>query len=403
LRSDEVESLIFVLISILILFPILYVLPIGLPLRGKITIIVASILIVSLSLMFTPYFPLREVMLMTALIVGIASYLIDKKFTHLLYAKMGEVEPVLVEENRTKSILEGMDESYFYIATSDKVIIPSKNIEHEQFQPTKPNDEELAYLLQEKPLGLEFVESESIESTFTIEQVAAAVQEDEETNIELAPAVDSKNEGYLGELEAYLTNDTAEYEENILGDNESLVSIAQVDINDLELQIIDAIASLDDSQSYAGVVVKQPMLENDQEDNLPEFTFENNLFDLEEIETKLNSLETEGIHIHDNSLELEELVNENNSLQLNELMVEENSIELDDDIVEEDETIQIEFNERPTQLEEVDQTIKLGFNFEDDDDEEFWRKILEDDEEDKKVSTTTDKLEKMWERTRLAK
>ena len=456
-RSGEMESLLFALISIVILFPILYFLPIGITNRGKMTIVVVTFFIVALGLLASPLFPLWQTILVEVLIVAIATYLLDKKLVNMLYASEEDNDfDVFEEEDRTKSVLDGMNESYAHIASSDKVSKQPQINEPEQFEASQTQIETSPPTLKDEQVEEDLVDSEFNSAIVALEEVAVAVQVEDSNKINL------EDEGYLGEIEDYLTTDTDNGQTDIIVANEQTISISDGDVSDLEQQIIEALSSFDDGDSYIDTETKP------EEGELPELSFENDFFDLEEIESELNALEPDEIIIEDNSSEINELAQETNdleninthvfeldeiedahlavsiethSVELDELDIEDFSAELliesDDLEVDELETDdEVEIDESPIVLNknvidelEVEEEFELEelqtdedsieleedkkeesnfkfefkFNDDDEDDDAFWKMLAEDDEEDKKKSKSSDKLERMWEKTGLAK
>lgn len=428
-RSGEMESLLLALLSMLILFPVLYLLPIGLTVRGKATVVGMTFSIVVIGLLTTSIIPLWQTILVEGLIIGLSAYFLDKKLANVLYpSKTEQVDMDVFEEDRTKSILDGLGESYSHIASSDKVIQPSRKTELE-LDSAKTDDKETEWVEEDSTVH------ELISVTDLIEEVAATVEEaSSETKIDNQ----TEEDGYLGEIEEYLTSEIDSDPGDFLVENEQPLSITEGNISDLELQINETIASLDDLENKS-IIQPNYSLEDDLDDELSELNLEMDSFTLEEIETELNQVDTDVIAIQDSTVVFEddsleetttEYLSELEELELDDTPVEPNAFEIEELVIESD-TIEIEENEiEEIQLEEIeatknsdgnsnkvqsnesteseseeeeDSSFKFEFNFNDDDDDDFWKRLLEDDEEEKKVSTTTDKLERSWERTGLAK
>lgn len=399
-RGGEMESLLFALMSIVILFPILYFLPIGFSIRGKITVLIVSLLIVLLGLMASQVVPLWQTLLLELLVVGIVTYLLNQRLGNMLFATV-EDDEVFEEENHSKSVLEGLNETYSYIASSDKFV--KQSVVEEQATTDEP-------VKENHQLNVDLDSNELFSSSEL--EVAVASEELEETTIEIVVDSDQEDEGYLGEIEEYLSKETTSKDEDILViDDEQPLSMTVGDISDLELQILEAADSSEEPNR---------LLEDEFNDVL---TYENNLIEIDELEG--NSLELEKIELANNSfkfdddLYLEKVYSELQDIEAGEKpfkSTEENTFELEE-LIDDIDSEAIPKGEQLLELEELEDiipesetkdvevsSIKLKFNLDDDDDDDdFWRMLLEDDEDEKKESTTTDKLERMWERTGLAK
>lgn len=380
-------NLLFTLIAIVILLPILLLLPIGFSVRGKITIVIASLLIVLLGLMAAPVFPFWQTILIEVLVVGIVSYLLNKKMAAVIYAAQEDIN-VFEEEERTKQIIEGMDETYSYIAHSEKtpkLVNMNEQVERydEGMLETAENAVGLANAVTE-PANKEMLMG------LSVEEVAVALQEVEDMETELEQAqISFKNESvtaatdYLADLEEYLTNDSAAEIEDRHEIDDLPISLIDVESSDLELQLIET-ASFDEPTAQEQSDVN--LVFDELDDELPELIFSENPVQIEGQETHIETFETEELEIIDYQLE-----------DVFKSELEEGPEEEDDFETESDRrlTAGVPSDEHP---------IKIKFNLDDDDDDDFWKSLLEDDdEEDKKESKPTDKLEKVWKRTGLAK
>jgi hypothetical protein len=372
-RSGEMVSFLFTVISILILFPILYILPIGFTVRGKLMIVIVTFLIVTLGLLATEIIPFWQMILVEVLIVGIATYLLDKNLASLLYASKVDDFEVFEEEDRTKSILEGLSETYSHIASSDKVNKPLITLEQEEYEAVHNPKNVIEY--EKSDVELEEIE---VSSTFdSYEEVAVAVQDENISNTVIVNDKQIEDVGYLGEIEKYLSTETMADQEDVVIPDENPMSISEADISDLEIQIIEAIASLDKEISVEEHTSEFVEVNNE---DFSELIIEDNSFEIVGLTTKEQEvLNLFSVKLHD----------------LNEI--------LNEDQVEAIPEVKEEFFIDSKEVESEKDSIKIDFNFAEDDDEDFWRMLQEDDDEDKKESKTTDKLERMWEKTGLAK
>jgi hypothetical protein len=114
------ESLLFAGIAIVILLPLLYFLPLGFTVKGKLFIAAASTLIGLFGLVAVKLFPLWQTALILALFVSSLAYLLQKRGLDWLYLQEEEVDPFAVEQEPAAAPLKELKESYMYIASSDK-------------------------------------------------------------------------------------------------------------------------------------------------------------------------------------------------------------------------------------------------------------------------------------------
>lgn len=102
------ESLIFALVSLIILVPILIGLPLGLNTRGKLTLIVVAFFIAIIGNLANNIFSLWQSGLMVALLAFLVAYILDKRMGSSIYVhtrsdkKVEMVEYKAVSENRSE-------------------------------------------------------------------------------------------------------------------------------------------------------------------------------------------------------------------------------------------------------------------------------------------------------------
>ncbi|AGK55093.1 hypothetical protein [Bacillus sp. 1NLA3E] len=118
------ESLLFAGVSLLILFPILYFLPIGFTVKGKVLLAVASFLIGLFGLVASIVFSLWQTGWILLMFVGTSSYFINKKGGKWLYLPEVNQDPFFKEEQQPDSPAEEVviNDNYSYIASSDKKV-----------------------------------------------------------------------------------------------------------------------------------------------------------------------------------------------------------------------------------------------------------------------------------------
>ncbi len=115
------ENLIVAGISLLILIPILYFIPIGFTLKGKVLIAVASFLIGLIGIGASLVIPLWQTGLILLLLVFVSAYLLIKQGTEWLYLPEVNQDPFFVEEKEIdQHPVKELNDTYSYIAFSDK-------------------------------------------------------------------------------------------------------------------------------------------------------------------------------------------------------------------------------------------------------------------------------------------
>jgi hypothetical protein len=114
------DSFILAGVSLLILLPIVYFLPLGFTVKGKVFIVVASLLIGLFGLVSAAVFPLWQTALILLVFVGSLAYLMSKRDLVWLYLPEENDDPFSVEEDLDASPLKEIKESYTHIASSEK-------------------------------------------------------------------------------------------------------------------------------------------------------------------------------------------------------------------------------------------------------------------------------------------
>ncbi|NMD70535.1 hypothetical protein HHO41_09545 [Bacillus sp. DNRA2] len=117
------ESYILAGVSLLILIPILYFLPLGFTIKGKVFVVLASLLIGMFGLISAAVFPLWQTGLILLLFVSSLAYLMSKRNLAWMYLQEDDdIDPFSIdeEEEEAESILPEIKPSYTYIAISEK-------------------------------------------------------------------------------------------------------------------------------------------------------------------------------------------------------------------------------------------------------------------------------------------
>lgn len=116
------ESLLFAGVSMLILLPILYFLPLGFTNKGKVFIVVASLLIGLLGIVSVAVLPLWQTGLILLIFVSALVYLLSKRDLEWLYqAEMEYEDPFHMEEEEESQPVKVINDNYQYIASSEKI------------------------------------------------------------------------------------------------------------------------------------------------------------------------------------------------------------------------------------------------------------------------------------------
>jgi hypothetical protein len=90
-RGETLRSALFTIVALIIAIPFLVMLPLGLSRRGKIVVLVVSLLLSLLASLAQSVFPLWQLGLLLLLLAMAMTYLLDRQFGHFLYvAATGE-------------------------------------------------------------------------------------------------------------------------------------------------------------------------------------------------------------------------------------------------------------------------------------------------------------------------
>ncbi|WP_147532514.1 hypothetical protein [Bacillus marasmi] len=116
------ESYVFAGIALLILIPILYFLPMGFTFKGKVFVVLASLLIGVFGLISVAIFPVWQTALILLLFVSSLAYLMSKRNQEWMYVPEVDVDPfAIAEEDEAEEIPKhDIKPSYTYIAVSEK-------------------------------------------------------------------------------------------------------------------------------------------------------------------------------------------------------------------------------------------------------------------------------------------
>ncbi|MGJ7920540.1 hypothetical protein [Neobacillus sp. LXY-4] len=314
------ENLIFTGISLLILLPIIYFLPIGFTVKGKVFIVVASFLLSLVGLGASLVFPIWQTGLILLLLVTASAYLLMKTGKQWLYLVENN-QPFVFEEEKQEQPINEIKDTYSYIAFSDKS--PKKSIVEKEHQSNPKQKSEpisiLAKLVSDNEKDISLISKETDMSEDLDEAVivmndtvkTGALQKDsaKEKPVESKLDMESfiKSEEPTGEVEMP-SSDEQDY--SYLAEVEKLLEVDEIDFDSMKKDTIleasnedtiELILEFDAEQNTSlGNIEEQEYLLDDefqleelQLDDLPNHTTDNtnnnlikedeDLFDLEEL------------------------------------------------------------------------------------------------------------------------
>lgn len=258
------EILLFTIGSLVVLVPIVYILPLGLSKRGKAVVLMTAFLIAILGILATPVLPLWQTSLIVMLIIGMVSYFMNNRIGNLLFTV--EEENVLVEEIEPAPVINTLSDTYAHIAISDKVVKGS-DVEEDtnllQKAMRQAGDPKPSSLLgKEEDNSLDSLEF-SFSSNEKLEVASAVLTDDESVIKDDFMDAQLENNGYLAEMEEYLTIE----QEDGLFENDPSTDFDIEEIKFGEVERLESSNSLEDQISEISMDVLD-------EDELPELIFD---------------------------------------------------------------------------------------------------------------------------------
>ncbi|MGE7601028.1 hypothetical protein ACQKL5_00865 [Peribacillus sp. NPDC097675] len=226
------ETIVFAGISLILLIPIVYVLPLSLTFKGKLVIIGGAVAVALAGLVFANIFPLWQAILFLALLLFLALFLIDKKIEPLMLSTQTEADfyeafgekPTLSESKSRRVSLTKMEESNgetIVYETSEHHIAASEENTMEMEEPKNSVDNEIIIIDAEMEIRTRTLdESESLPETETpvkseISEMEELLEEDyfvetvmDET--ETLPEIEIPVKSGISEMEELLEEDFAE-------------------------------------------------------------------------------------------------------------------------------------------------------------------------------------------------
>lgn len=113
------EGLLFAILSLLVLFLVLYFLPLGLTVKGKVLVAVIAFLIGTIGFLLESILPLWQIGILLLVFVGVTTYLVSKREVDWLFQPEEESTDKGVEEDKILGL--ETDGAYNHIARSDKM------------------------------------------------------------------------------------------------------------------------------------------------------------------------------------------------------------------------------------------------------------------------------------------
>ncbi|MFC0415871.1 hypothetical protein ACFFHH_10385 [Cytobacillus solani] len=100
------ENLLLAVISLVILVPIIYFLPLGLSSKGKILVIIISFFLANLGLLAQLSFPLWQTSLVLLVLVFLSSIVIDSRLKKVIYPPLSKKKDLQLEDVMTQDVIE---------------------------------------------------------------------------------------------------------------------------------------------------------------------------------------------------------------------------------------------------------------------------------------------------------
>lgn len=97
-RGETLKPVLFILLAFVVAIPLLFLVPIGLSRRGKTVALVVSLLLSLLAVTASSIFPLWQVSVLLLLMALAVTYVLDRRFGHLLYAIVEEGDDLFTAE-----------------------------------------------------------------------------------------------------------------------------------------------------------------------------------------------------------------------------------------------------------------------------------------------------------------
>ncbi|WP_449620010.1 hypothetical protein [Robertmurraya sp. Marseille-Q9965] len=331
------EELVLSIISLIILIPIIFFLPLGLSNKGKGILIIIALVFANVGLMTKSNFPIWQTGLILLLLCIIAVYVLDKRFKNFLFANSkddtqfeqhledetkGKAEAIINEDIFANNDDKGDIEEYSHNELNDvNIISPISTKEQSEIEELhiSRNEPELEEKVETHPQENEelseidsFQNEESLEHEPDEEIAFLTGREVEihEEDLLSEEEVNKQELNYMSEIELMLENEHLEdYQENTDNEiDENQVNNAP-DTNELELSIISEDISNDSSIE-------------DQDEELEVLNFDH-MDDASEESKEVDAQDESPIDMVEGELEPIEMVEQNTEMFEPELIEED--------------------------------------------------------------------------------
>ncbi|MGG0716308.1 hypothetical protein ABE096_01740 [Robertmurraya massiliosenegalensis] len=303
-------ELVVSIISLIILIPIIFFLPLGLTNKGKGLLIIIAFVFANVGILAKSNFQIWQTALIILLLTALTVYILDRRFHNLLFSKSvdeKQADPLLQEvdlppDTEQPNDVQMEQENNISFIKDDALEVREMLLEVNQEEEIREKSVLEPEVLHDEDLD--------VETSFLNERNETIVEE----NI---PVEESEEKGYMADIELLLEND--ELEEPVMEQNSSEIDEQEESHSSVELEVLNF------------------------EDNMEDSTVEEEIgFDsvIEESDTKSAELET----LRPEDILESELLEDGalNELELAQREVAASLIEEEDDALLEDEENELE-------------------------------------------------------------
>lgn len=378
------QSFLWAIGSLLILVPIIYLLPLGITLRGKWLVIIISFILGLMGLLAKTIFPLWKIILMLLLLMGIVVYFIEKKLGTVLFLSETpnpkdekeidsyeeEIEDWEISEKpgekfSTKEELEVLPENDLEISKDDSYIKPiiepaspvvaSTSLEKENEQ-LVDWDEDISFI-QDRNQLFEVKDDVIEEIDLTPQEETYMADFEELMNQPLDMAInDSEPEGDQTDTDV---ESISEYFNSLVEEDDlDKENLAETDLDKVFIELKEEIFETEVAENES---------ENKLEEHLAEEVFDLNSLaepnfkksDVEDLATQQGSGSEISMEVNDEELFLEELLEGMPTTPALIDEVDESEEVVIHPVVNNEETLFVDF-ESETEEETIEETGEIG-------------------------------------------
>ena len=222
------ETIIFAGISLILLIPVVYVLPLSLTFKGKLVIIGGAVAVSMAGLVMANIYPLWQTLIFLSLLLFLALFLIGRKIEPLMLSTQAEADSDFYNPINEKSFLKGSEDERVSLVNMDE-------------------DEKLVYETSEHHVAAseEYVQEMEDEKSSEVNEVIVLDDEFLETRTdnlvetESIPEIEVPEKSNISELEKLLEDDTVEPLKEETADNPEMEVSQSNDISELEKLLED--------------------------------------------------------------------------------------------------------------------------------------------------------------------